>query len=307
MGWCTTSNLEDFLAAAGAHLRARPADNILLLAAAEELRAVARDAFFGWLEQGSAVRGAFVQVPPKPVLLGGLAPEAAAVLASTLARLPRQVCGVDATAGAADAFAKAWTQRTGSAARVHHHTRVYRLTGPITDHPGPAGDARIAVRDDRGLVAAWLGEFSREVGDLSGTPDATADELVASSGVTLWVTADGPVAMATVTGQVAGVVRLSIVYTPPASRHHGYGSAALAAASNAALRGGAADVLMITDVSRPLTSSLRELLGCEPAGDRLVLSFEAGDPSRRLQAHEHLAGVGAAHHREVRLHRVLDP
>jgi hypothetical protein len=281
MGWCTTSNLEDFLAAAGAHLRARPADNILLLAAADELRAAARDAFFGWLEQPNpeqpnTVRGAFVHVPPKPVLLGGLAPEAAAVLANTLARLPRQVCGVDAAAGAADAFAKAWTQRTGSAARVHHHTRVYRLTGPVADHPGPAGDARIAARNDRDLIAAWLGEFSREVGDLSGTPDATADELVASSGVTLWETADGPVAMATVTGQVAGVVRLSIVYTPPASRHHGYGSAALAAASNAALRGGAADVLMITDVSRPLTSSLRELLGCEPAGDRLVLSFDAG-------------------------------
>ena len=129
MGWCTTTNLEEFLAAAGTHLGARPADNILLLAAAEELRASASDALFGWLEQGSTgqgsagqgstVRGAFVHVPPKPVLLGGLAPEAAAVLANTLARLPRQVSGVDAATGAADAFAKAWTQRTGSAARVH--------------------------------------------------------------------------------------------------------------------------------------------------------------------------------------------
>jgi GNAT superfamily N-acetyltransferase len=296
MGWCTATNLEDFLAAAGAYLRARPADNILLLAAAEELRAAAGDALFGWLEQGSqeqpsTVRGAFVHVPPKPVLLGGLAPEAAAVLANTLVRLPRQVRGVDAAAGAADAFAKAWTQRTGSAARVHYHTRVYRLTGPVTDHPGPPGGARIAASHDRDLVAAWFGEFSREVGDLSGTPDATADELIASSGVTLWETADGPVAMATVIGQVAGVARLSIVYTPPASRHHGYGSAALAAARSAALRGGAADVLMITDVSRPLTSSLRELLGCEPAGDRLVLSF---DPGRAAAEADKTAGRSAA-------------
>jgi GNAT superfamily N-acetyltransferase len=281
--------MEEFQAAAGAYLRARPADNVLVLSAAEDLRAASRDALFGWLEQGSGVRGAFVHLTPRPVLLGGLAPEAAAVLASTLARLPRQVCGVDASVLAADAFANAWTQRTGCAARVYKHTRVYRLPGPIPDYPGPAGWPRIAADGDRDLVASWLGEFSHEVGDLSGTPDATADHLVAGAGVTLWETADGPVAMATVTGQVAGVVQLSIVYTPQESRHHGYGSAVMAAASRAALSGGAAEVLMITDVSRPLNSALQQRLGCEPAGARLVLSFAArhADTSsltgRRLQ------------------------
>jgi hypothetical protein len=176
---------------------------------------------------------------------------------------------------------------------------VYRLTGPVTDHPGPPGGARIAASHDRDLVAAWLGEFSREVGDLSGTPDATADELIASSGATLWETADGPVAMATITGQVAGVVRLSIIYTPPSSRHHGYGSAALAAASSAALRV-AADVLMVTDVSRPLTSSLRELLGCEPVGDRLVLSFDAGKAAEADKSAGRAAAVAGWGARQAR-------
>jgi len=279
MGWCTTPNLEEFLDAADAHMRARPADNTLLLAAIENLRTVGHglpDPLFGWLEQGGGIRGAFVHVPPKPVLVGGLAPEAAAVLADVLTRLPRQVCGVDAPAPAADAFATTWRQRTGQAARVHRHTRVYRLSGLVPDLPGPPGTFRLATLGDHDVVAEWLGGFAREVGDLSGTPDATVDDLLVSRSVRLWETTDnGPVAMAVVTGPVAGTARVGLVYTPPRLRHHGYASAALVEASRAARATGAAEVLLITDVSSPLSANLRQRLGCESVGDRLVLSFNA--------------------------------
>lgn len=282
MGWCTTSNLEEFLEAAETHMRARPADNTLLLTAVENLRAAASfaaDALFGWLEQGGGVRGAFVHVPPRPVLVGGLAPEAAAVLADILARLPRNVSGIDAPAAAANAFATTWRQRTGQGTRVHQHTRVYRLTGLALDLPGPTGHFRTATPDDRDVVADWLGAFAREVGDLSGTPDATVDDLLVSKSVQLWETPDrDPVAMTVVTAPVAGAVRISLVYTPPWVRHHGYASAALVAASRAAMEAGASEVLLITDVSSPLSGSLRQRLGSESAGDRLVLSF-GGSPS----------------------------
>lgn len=279
MGWCTTSNLEEFLKAAETYMRARPVDNTLLLTAAEDLRAAASvplDALFGWLEQGGGVRGAFVHLPPKPVLVGGLAPEAAAVLADILSRLPRNVCGIDAPAAAANAFATTWRQRTGKAARVHYHTRVYRLTGLVADLPGPPGHFRAATSGDRDLVADWLSAFGREVGDLSGTPDATVEDLLVSKSVRLWETADrAPVAMTVMAGPVAGAARISLVYTPPGLRHHGYASAALVAAGRAARETGAAEVLLITDVSSPLSGTLRQRLGSESAGDRLVLSFDA--------------------------------
>src|ERR1700678_344241 len=121
MGWCTTRNLTEFRSAADAFLRSRPAENTLLLSAASELSAggelgdgvsVPSDALFGWLEQADGIRGAFVHLPPDPVLVGSLAPEAAAALADALARLQRRLGGIDASVRAAEAFAATWKQRT---------------------------------------------------------------------------------------------------------------------------------------------------------------------------------------------------
>src|SRR6266404_3489200 len=81
MGWLTTSNLDEFRLAAGAYLRNRGAEGT-------------------------------------PLLIVGRVPELAAALAPVLHRLGRDVRGVDATPESADAFAAAWTQRTGLAARL---------------------------------------------------------------------------------------------------------------------------------------------------------------------------------------------
>jgi GNAT superfamily N-acetyltransferase len=272
MGWCTTHNLDEFLAMADAFLRSRPVENTLLLAAADDLsgaRSVPSDTLFGWLEQGGSIRGAFVHVPPEPLLTGSLAPEAAAALADALARLSGRVCGIDGSARAAEAFATAWKQRTGQAGRVHRHSRVYRLTGAVEELPGASGSFRIAGPDDREIVAPLLAAFSHEVGDQSTGPDVDGDDLL------LWDTPDhGLAALAVLTRPVAGAVRITLVYTPPSLRHHGYAAALLVAACRAARDRGATDVLLITDVSRPLTGDLRQRLGADLAGDRLVLRFD---------------------------------
>jgi len=281
MGWCTTRNIEEFRSAAGAFLRSRPAENTLLLSVAGELNVagelgngtgVPPDALFGWLAQGDGIRGAFVHVPPEPVLAGGLAPEAAAALADVLARLQRRLGGIDASASAAEAFAATWKQRTRQSARVHRHTRVYRLTGSVPDLPTAPGSFRPATSGDRDVVAGWLAAFGHEVGDIPRP--ATADDLLSHETVLLWETADdGPAAMAVLAGPVAGTVRITMVYTPPRLRHQGYAAAVLVAACRAAREAGATEALLITDASSPLTANLRQRLGCEPAGDRLVLAF----------------------------------
>jgi predicted GNAT family acetyltransferase len=275
MGWCTTSDLDDFLAAAGDYLRARPAENTLLLTTAESLRAAGQEppgSLFGWWEPRSGeVRGAFMHVPPGPLVLAGLSPEAAAALAGVLARQPGSVRGVDASAEAADAFAAAWRQRTGLIGRVHEHSRLYRLASAVPEYPGPVGLARVATADDRDLLVAWLRAFGREIGELTGTPEATADDLLSYSGATFWETDDGPVSMATLTRPVARTVRVSMVYTPPGLRHHGYAAAVTLAVSRAALADGASEVLMITNLASSVSGTLR--LGYQPIGERVVLSF----------------------------------
>jgi hypothetical protein len=160
MGWCTTSDLDQFAAAAEGYLRSRAAENTMLLSAALAVRSgrpspVARRPtgrgatvggpdgasrmLYGWWEppDGSGARGAFIHDPAVPLLIAGRAPEMAAALAGTLSKLGRQVSGVDAPVEAADAFAAAWSQRERSSIRVHRHCRVYRLTAAAVGARGP--------------------------------------------------------------------------------------------------------------------------------------------------------------------------
>jgi ribosomal protein S18 acetylase RimI-like enzyme len=275
MGWCTTHNQDEFTAAAGSYLASRPVENTLLLAALDE-RSARADALFGWLDRDGGIRGAFIHRPPKPVLTGGMAPEAAAALADTLARMSVPVRGIDAAAPAADAFATAWRRRTGEPGQVRSHSRVYQLTDANADQRGEPGQARPATRADREVVADWLTSFGTEVGDLSGAAGSSADDLLSRGGVMLWEMPGGvPVAMAVVTPPLAGVVRITSLYTPRELRHRGYASAVLAAACRTVRAKGASEVLLITDASSALNGNLRRRLGCEPAGDRLTLYFTA--------------------------------
>jgi predicted GNAT family acetyltransferase len=278
MGWCTTRKQDEFATAAGSYLKARPVDNTLLLAALDD-QADNDGALFGWLDRDGAVHGAFIHQPPRPVLASGVAPEAAAALADTLARLSEPVRGIDASAPAAEAFATTWRQRTGQAGQVRSHSRVYRLTGAVLDQPGEPGQVRTATGEDREVVADWLAEFGREVGQLTGTASATADDLLSRGGVLLWEVTDAtPVAMAVLTPPMAGAVRITGLYTPRELRRHGYASAVLAAACNSA---DASEVLLITDASNAFNGNLRKRLGCEPIGDRLTLFFTPAPATRK--------------------------
>ncbi len=221
MGWCTTFDLDRFAAAAGGYLGARAAENALLLSAAQAAL-TARESQAGWHTQvagqpagaaapgllcgwweppdGGEPRGAFVHNPPVPLLISGKAPEMAAALAATLAKMGRQVCGVDAPTEVADAFAAAWSQRAGTAVRAHKNCRVYRLAGlpqgrsvvqggdawPSPEVPGPAGRLRVAAAEDHALLANWLTAFAMETAERIGAPDDLAAELISYGGAVFW-------------------------------------------------------------------------------------------------------------------------
>jgi hypothetical protein len=318
MGWCTTHDLDRFLTEAGSYLTSRAAENMLLLAAAQSAGDAGQDArpagarrgglldpharqpddreaettgpgpLFGWWEppDGGGTRGAFLHDPAEPLLIAGRAPETAASLAAALARAGRSVCGVDASAEAADAFAAAWSQRAGVATRVHRHSLIYRLAGaPAAPGPaeasqpprapqagpGPTGRLRTAAEADRPLLVAWLTAFSAEVGELTGAPEATADELLGYGGAVFWEAGGQPVAMAAVTRPVMRTVRITMMYTPPEHRHNGYAVAVTLAVSHAELARRASEVVLITDSNRPHRQAAQ--LGYELIGERAVLRF----------------------------------
>ena len=168
MAWCTTPDLDLFLAAADGYLGSRAAENTLLLAAAQAARTACpapgpAGLLFGWWEPpgGGAPRGAFVHDPAVPLLISGRIPELAAALAATLAKLGRPVSGVDAPTEAADAFAAVWSQRAGTAVKVHRHCGVYRLVFPGPPGQGQPGQGQ-PLRDQTGQGQTGQGQPLRD-------------------------------------------------------------------------------------------------------------------------------------------------
>jgi predicted GNAT family acetyltransferase len=280
MGWVTTDRVDDFLRVADEHLLARPAENTVLLTTAETLRARGPAAYgpeaalFGWWElPGGAVRGAFLHTPPHPLVLTRLPPEAAAALASTLARAAWPVTGITASRDAAAAFAATWRNHTGDTAGVRQQIQLYRLAKLMPLRASADGGARVATAADRDQLLSWIEAFAREVGEMSGFHADAVDDQLSYGGLSFWEADGVPVSMGGVTRPVARMVRVGPVYTPPSLRRHGYGGAVAIAMSRAALEAGASEVLMFTDLGSPVSTALFMRMGYQPVADRVVLAF----------------------------------
>jgi GNAT superfamily N-acetyltransferase len=290
MGWLTTGDVTAFLAAAGDYLRSERARNTVLLTVTEGLRAnraqyaSSRDAgsgdsaapLFGWWTgPGGDVAGAFMHTPPHPLLLTAVPARVAEDLAATLAGRP--LAAVNGYPEAAEAFAARWCAATGQRFAVHRRMRLYRLDALGWPDPAPAGAPRAATDGDVPLVSEWFAAFGREVGeqDHEHEQSAAVRDRLSYGGVLVWQAAGAPVSIACITRQVAGMIRVGPVYTPPAARGHGYASAVTAAVSQRALEAGAEEVLLYTDLANPVSNSIYQRIGYRPVEDRAVLLFSA--------------------------------
>jgi hypothetical protein len=187
--------------------------------------------------------------------------------------------------------------------------------------PGPPGRLRVATAGDVGLLAGWLAAFATETAERIGSPPDLARDLIGYGGAVFWEAPEAPpklsrlreaahhlaithhrdpaqygepayqpMALATFTRPVAGVVRISMVYTLPERRRGGYATALTLAVSRAVLTGAGPDdaperahgvlgdmsrhvneVVMITDKNRPDRWGGR--FGYQLLGERAVLRF----------------------------------
>jgi len=295
MGWQTTGDVAAFRGEAGAFLRRERARNTVLLTLTEQLRvshsrgavadAGAADPaglpLFGWWAgDGGEAGGAFMHTPPYPLLLTAVTAGAAADLAAALAGRPLR--GVNAHPETARRFAAAWRDGTGCLVTPHQRQRLYRLTELAWPDPAPDGAPRVAVDADAPLLAGWFGAFAREVGELTVADHAAAvRDRLGYGGISLWQAGGRPVAMGGVSRQVAGMVRIGPVYTPPELRGRGYASAVTAELSLRAREAGAAEVLLFTDLDNPVSNSIYQRIGYRGVEDRVVLTFSAPEATGR--------------------------
>lgn len=284
MSWRMTVDVTEFLQVAGGFLGAERARNTVILTVTEQLRrnaslypaASGNGPLLGWWSDAAGVvGGAFLHTPPFPILITDVPSGVAEDLAAALAGRP--LAGVNADRAVAEAFAGAWRADTGCAVEVHREQRLYRLGELTWPDPAPAGAARMATEADAGLLAAWFTAFAREAEDMGAATDqaAAVRERLSYGGLMLWEFDGEPVSFAANTRQVAGMVRVGPVYTPPELRGHGYATAVTAALSQRALDAGADEVLLYTDLANKVANSIYQRIGYRPVEDRVVLAFAA--------------------------------
>jgi RimJ/RimL family protein N-acetyltransferase len=279
MTWTLTASIDEYAAGVGGYLRATPVEHTVELGALQTLLARGPNAFgsqqpiFGWWRAaGEDITAAAFHTPPYPMLLSG-PPEAMPALAAELAARSRELPGVNGPDATATLFAAAWRERAGLPASVHRRSRLFRLGQLTAPVPRPPGTARLAGRDDIGLLRRWFSDFSAETNDVLGDAGRELQDRVGYGGLMLWEVSGTPVSMAGCGRPASGVVRVGPVFTPAAQRGRGFGGAATAAVSRAALDAGAAEVVLFTDLANPTSNALYARIGYRPVSDRVWLAF----------------------------------
>ncbi|MGW9458883.1 GNAT family N-acetyltransferase [Streptomyces globisporus] len=272
MTWTFTDDVDVFLAAAGPSLAARPVEHTVALSVTERLRRSgahhygADDPVLGWWRGADgAVAGTLVRTPPHGAMLTALPPEAVEPLVEALGAGP-DLDGVNADRDIAALLA---ARLPGY--RTVQEQRLYRLGTLRPPSPAPEGRARAAAREDRALLVAWVEEFAEATGQSKSSAEWLVDEGTERGSLTLWESGGTPVALAGRSLMLAGMVRVTSVYTPPEFRGRGYGAAVTAESSRAALAEGAAEVLLFTDLANPTSNGVYLRIGYEPVADRVQL------------------------------------
>ncbi len=261
----TTTDVDEILGRIEPVLMADPVRNTIFATVRAHLRSTRVDGWCAYNRVALAARSS----PVHPVALTDGWTDVPA-LADAIGTLP-SVAGLGGPAPVVDAV----VDHLGREPAGRHAERLYRLDA--LNPPAPvSGGPRLARRGDIAVVAEWVGPFTIEThGGLPDDFDAGqwAEIAVRTSRTWLWEDPAGvPVSMAARRPPAAGVSRIGPVYTPPAHRGHGYGSAATAWAARDILDQGAVPVLY-ADQANPTSNHIYRALGFRPVSDRASVRF----------------------------------
>lgn len=273
----------EYLREAGPFLEAREAEHNLIFGIVSGYLAdpsqYAGPPYLAAVTDGDRVVGAALRTPPWRVILSVFEGDAAAVaeaLAADLADTP--LPGMVGPTGSTDAFAAAWSARTGARTRLTRHERSYRLRHVIPPRPA-SGHLQRAGEEHRSILAAWSKAFEEEAHTAPPGPtdhDAVADRWIRGIGRTAWLWIDHgrPVSLTGVGGLTPHGIRVGPVYTPPELRGRGYASNLVAEASQLQLDGGREFVFLFTDLANPTANHVYQAIGYEPVIDVDEYEFE---------------------------------
>ncbi len=250
-------------------LAARPVEHNVLVTVA----AVAREGTFAWLEQDGDVRAAVLRTPPHPLICSMLDRAAADALMPAVLEADPDMPGVTGPEPAARHLAEAWRAGTGGAFEPATVLVLYAVSEVVAPPRPPAGVARLARPDERDELVALARGFTRDVAATTEPPEVLVDRRLPDDRLFVWDDG-GPVSLLGTSPPVAGVVRVSMVYTPPAARGRGYASALVAAVSSRAMAAGASQCMLYADGANPTANRIYQAVGYRRVTDARDYAFE---------------------------------
>ncbi len=266
--WVTTTEVGRFLGEVGPFLASDPIANTVLLTEAcfwRRLSNPAPGARFGWWVEGNDAHGAFVHIPNHAPVCSPLSAASIADLPDVLAsanRLGVQARDVAAVTAAWRAHGQVlWPRPRITLLRLHD----------VPARALPRGAPRLATTSDIPLLRSWFKLFQERHPDDASQVEFVIDHPLEEDGIILWEVEGRPVAMASRTPKVAGMVRMGLAFQPTGGTT--YADAAFDIGCAEAAR--TAEHVLVLSGTPESTAAFRSL-GFEPVLDRVVLEGRVG-------------------------------
>lgn len=266
-----THDAGEYLSHTEAFLTEHPVEHSVLLTTANRMAAEPPgDALWLWVEQNDSVVATAQHVPSWQAYVSRLRDGTVPALVETLHELRPQLPGVGGMRADAEAFARRWRALTGHDATTQLAQGIY--VADNVEHPtGVSGRLRRAEMADVELVQRWSEAFQCELGS-EHVPRVDERSRVQQGLCFLWEGGARLVSMAAASRAYGGVVRVSLVYTPPEHRRRGYAAACVAAVTEQQLAHGDR-CMLYTDLANPTSNGVYQRVGYRRVGDAVNLRF----------------------------------
>jgi hypothetical protein len=189
--------------------------------------------------------------------------------AETLAEHRFSFPGIVGPSDVAGTFSSKWTQVTGQKP-VEYMDQIIYMLKKVALPPPVEGALRFAKPEEAALIAEWVSAFTKDTmpkAEQVSSREALkkSEEMIKAGRVVVWAVDGVPVAQAGISG-TSSAARISMVYTPPEQRGHGYASAVVAHLSQMLLDQGKKMCCLYADARNPVSNSIYRKIGYEFVG-----------------------------------------
>jgi uncharacterized protein len=206
----------------------------------------------------------YVSAPYKNLILSHTNLTDPTVLINKLIELKTDLGGIVGPESFVKPFVVAWSAKTKQKSQLVMEQMLYELT-VLKEPSGIEGKARLLNKKDYELQTDWNIAFRAESLPLEPLRRVDAEKAaqmaIVNQDTFVWEVKGEAVSSAQIARPTENTMTIRFVYTPPAYRKKGYGSAVTAVASSEIMKRGKKSCLLYTDAKNPTSNKIYQNLG----------------------------------------------